>query len=102
MAKVTTNIKVVSVESPEKIKAHFGKEILKQDYPVGYSSAYCNQVAMEKNIDFLVNSNCYQMKDVNIVMTVQRKEILILSTATVSNREHRQHWRCYRHRDPKR
>ena len=49
MAKV----KVVNVESLKKIKAHFGKEILKQDYPVGYSSACCNQVALEKDINSL-------------------------------------------------
>ena len=86
MAKVTTNI---TSNPPKMIKAHFGKETLKQDYPIGYFSACCNQVALEKNIDSLVNSNCYQMKDVNIAMTVKGRNYLKALGSQWSNQRQR-------------
>ena len=59
VAKVTTNIKVVNVEPPAKIRTQLGKELLKQDCLVGDCSACYRLVAWEKGVDSLLKGKCY-------------------------------------------
>ena len=92
MAKVTTHNKVVNVESPEKSKPILAKKYSNKTTQLEILQHVATKLHWTRT---LTNSNCYQMKDVNIAMAIQRKNIFAYRYR-VSNREHRRHWRRYR------